>query len=258
MTVTGNDLVKLAREHVGEQYVFGIFVPKDNWKWKGPWDCAEFASWLVYQTANRLYGCMDNSHSPSIADAYTGYWVRDAKALGIRISIEQAARTRGAFVLRAPLDGITGHIVVSDGVGGTVEAHSTKRGVIQASLMQRRWDTGVLVSGVEYTEGPPVEVVGPKTLVYRMTTPPMKGPVVRDIQRALLDRGFDPGPTDGSYGALTRAAVLAFQTARGLLTDGDVGPKTAKALGITLPSPDERTLSARGGSRTHGRRKPKG
>jgi hypothetical protein len=236
MAMRGKDLVTLARDHVGEPYVLGIHVAKDNWEWQGPWDCAEFASWLVYQVADSLYGCDDDSNAPSVADAYTGYWVRDVRGLGRKISVEEAARTPGAFVLRAPLDGVMGHIVVSDGEGGTIEAHSTKRGVIEASLSERRWDTGVLIPDIKYEAGEPVDVPAPKLLVVRLTKPPMTGSVVREIQRALSEKGFDPGPIDGSFGALTRAAVGAFQAASGLLVDGEVGEKTARALGIELPS----------------------
>jgi len=210
MAVKGKDLVKLARKHVGERSVLGTLVPKDNWEWKGPWDCAEFASWLVYQVSEELYGCDDNSRSPSSADAYTGFWGRDVKAVGIKISVDQAARTPGAFVLRAPLPGAIGHLVVSDGEGGTIEAHSSRRGVIEAELSQRTWDLGILIPGVKYEEESSVELFVPKTMVLRMTRPPMKGAIVRKVQRALLEEGFDPGPLDGSYEELTRAAVLAF------------------------------------------------
>lgn len=237
MAVGGDDLVKLAQKHVGERYVLGTLVPKDNWEWKGPWDCAEFASWLVYQVSEQLYGCDENSRSPSSADAYTGFWGRDVKIVGIRISVDQAARTRGAFVLRAPLRDAIGHIVVSDGEGGTIEAHSSRRGVIEAELSQRTWDAGILIPGIEYEEESPVELTEPSTVVLRMTRPPMKGSIVRKVQKALLERGFDPGPIDGSYGALTRAAVLAFQSTRGIVVDGEVGEKTARALGLALPAP---------------------
>ena len=52
---SGSDLLKKAATHVGEQYLLGVVVPKDNAQWKGPWDCAEFASWCVFQAAGRLY-----------------------------------------------------------------------------------------------------------------------------------------------------------------------------------------------------------
>ena len=142
---TGNDLVQVALTHVGEQYIFGAPVPKDNPNWKGPWDCAEFTSWCVYQVCQKLYGCNNDSGSPASADAYTGFWGRDVQQLGIEVSVEQAAATPGALVLRNPGEKC-GHIVISDGNGGTVEAHSTARGVVTDTLSNRRWDIGILPS----------------------------------------------------------------------------------------------------------------
>src|SRR5215467_4469535 len=122
--ITGAKVLEIAQQHVGEKYILGVLVPKNNPNWKGPWDCAEFASWLVFQAAALLYGCDRDFGDPATADAFTGFWERDAKNLGQIIPIEQAARTPGANVLRAPQPGAIGHIVVSDGTGGTVEAHS--------------------------------------------------------------------------------------------------------------------------------------
>jgi len=58
---------------------------------------------------------------------------------------------------------------------------------------------------------------------------------VLDLQRILKAAGFDPGPLDGQMGRKTRAAIMAFQEARGLLVDGVVGPVTLAALGKPLP-----------------------
>lgn len=53
---------------------------------------------------------------------------------------------------------------------------------------------------------------------------------VRDIQTRLKAAGFDPGPIDGVMGPRTRAAIRAFQQAKGLTVDGVVGPQTWGAL----------------------------
>jgi murein L,D-transpeptidase YcbB/YkuD len=231
---TGGQIIQLAQQHVGEKYVFGVLVPKNNSAWKGPWDCAEFASWTIFQVVATLYGCDNDSGNPATADAFTGHWQRDATSLGEIISLDDAARTLGAAVLRIPQPGAVGHIVFSDGRGGTVEAHSTKDGVIRSTLANRRWDMGILVPGINYTQGSVVPVVPPTTVIYRMTTPLMVGDKIKEIQQALQDAGFDPGIIDGQFGPHTHAAVVAFQLSQGMLADGEVGPKTAAALGIQL------------------------
>jgi len=229
---SGERLLQLARQHIGEKYVLGVTVPKNNPNWKGPFDCAEFASWLTYQVAGTLYGCSDDSAPPETADAFTGFWARDAERLGKKVAWEEAAGTPGAFVLRVPQPGAMGHIVVSDGNGGTVEAYSTKRGVIKSTLALRRWDIGVLVLGIQYSAPAAVTVSLPKAAIFRLTQPPMAGPAVRKIQRALRTLGFNPGVVDGEFGPHTQAAVVAFQLSRGLVADGEVGPKTARSLGL--------------------------
>lgn len=54
--------------------------------------------------------------------------------------------------------------------------------------------------------------------------------VVREIQQALKDKGFDPGAIDGVWGRKTIAAVKQFQSQQGLTADGIVGAKTKAAL----------------------------
>jgi hypothetical protein len=60
--------------------------------------------------------------------------------------------------------------------------------------------------------------------------------LVRQLQQALADAGFDAGPADGTFGEQTEAAVVAFQEANGLSVDGRVGPETAEALNQALAS----------------------
>lgn len=63
------------------------------------------------------------------------------------------------------------------------------------------------------------------------------GPEVTMLQDALRASGFNPGANDGSFGAGTQAAVIAFQRSEGLLADGVVGPRTAAALGLAASAP---------------------
>ncbi|MGW0915389.1 peptidoglycan-binding domain-containing protein [Streptomyces sp. NPDC002784] len=72
-----------------------------------------------------------------------------------------------------------------------------------------------------------------------------KGLAVRRVQWALLDLGFDLPMfgADGDFGSETFGAVHAFQEARGLSRDGQVGPETMNRLDSEpLPSLDDQQL----------------
>jgi peptidoglycan hydrolase-like protein with peptidoglycan-binding domain len=51
-------------------------------------------------------------------------------------------------------------------------------------------------------------------------------PNMRQIQIALKNAGYDPGPIDGKNGKKTRDALKAFQKAKGLKPDGKAGKLT--------------------------------
>jgi peptidoglycan hydrolase-like protein with peptidoglycan-binding domain len=53
---------------------------------------------------------------------------------------------------------------------------------------------------------------------------------VRAVQRRLRSAEQDPGPADGVFGPRTEAAVMRFQSERGLAVDGVVGTQTWRAL----------------------------
>lgn len=56
------------------------------------------------------------------------------------------------------------------------------------------------------------------------------GAGVKQLQKRLKARGFNPGAIDGVFGNGTQAAVMAFQRSEGLLADGVVGPRTRGIL----------------------------
>ena len=63
-----------------------------------------------------------------------------------------------------------------------------------------------------------------------VTSPPMAGPAVLQIQEKLNALGYAPGKLDGVYGVATAGAVESFQRQNKLEVDGVVGPQTRAAL----------------------------
>lgn len=57
----------------------------------------------------------------------------------------------------------------------------------------------------------------------------------RLIQRGLLAEGFDPGPADGLFGPRTRAALRAWQSARGAAATGYLNGENEAALRAAAP-----------------------
>jgi len=55
-------------------------------------------------------------------------------------------------------------------------------------------------------------------------------PSVKQIQLALRNAGYNPGPIDGRMGKQTRQAIKTFQKANGLTPDGKIGRKTWELL----------------------------
>jgi peptidoglycan hydrolase-like protein with peptidoglycan-binding domain len=56
------------------------------------------------------------------------------------------------------------------------------------------------------------------------------GDAVTALQQRLTDLGYYNGPITGYFGSLTEAAVIEFQSDRGLIADGVVGASTTAAL----------------------------
>lgn len=234
--VTGRDLLNLAKTRIKEKYA-NVFVPKDQPNWHGPWDCAEFASWVVYQKAGKLFGCTDDEGNPSTTEAYSGAWVRDVEnGLLIQTNRETANTTAGVILIRKPpLPGRMGHVAISDGEGGTVEAAGTGLGVKAGKVEGRLWHYFAMVPDVTYRSGGAFVASKPSPFFMTLEDPNISGALVKRVQRALKEAGFNPGKIDGLYGPHTVAAVFAFQTLNRLVADGIVGPYTAKKLGVVWP-----------------------
>ena len=212
-------MIGAAKSRVGGRYILGARAVYSQTSYAGPWDCAELVTWAAYQATGKLYGVTAQG------DAYSGAWAAEKE---IRIAVEVAASTPGAVLIRAPgAPGQLGHVAISLGRGETVEAHSTRHGVILSTSIGRRWDLGLLLPGLVYEVGAPIMMYPPR--VFRIGT---SGPKVESIQLRLAILGYQPGMIDGVYGPQTAAAVKKYQLDSGLLPDGEAGPVTLAALAL--------------------------
>ncbi len=230
---TGDALLLLAGQHLGEAAGCGVTVPKDNPRWRGPWDAAEFVTWVVCRCTGRLHGCGNHSVHPSMARASAQAWFDDI-ALGTLASVDrvEANTVAGVVLVRLPPwpEHGGGQVALSDGQGGTVEVLGRSRGVARGRVEGRLWHAFGRLPGLAYRQARESFVPRPLPELLAWREVPLRGPRVRAVQRALKAAGIDPGALDGTYGAHTVAAVTAFQRHKGLIADGVVGPVTARAL----------------------------
>lgn len=81
--------------------------------------------------------------------------------------------------------------------------------------------------------------LNPSSLLAAATPAPATPPAdhllpasVRAVQARLGTLGFYNGPVDGVWGQGTETAIQGFQRARGLPSDGQLGPATVTAMGL--------------------------
>ena len=65
-----------------------------------------------------------------------------------------------------------------------------------------------------------------------MTSSRYDAALVRSVQQALNDKGYNAGPVVGQWGPSTENAVMRFQQASGLPQTGDLERSTLAALGV--------------------------
>lgn len=63
-----------------------------------------------------------------------------------------------------------------------------------------------------------------------------RGEAVKELQQALIEKGYDIGEADGIFGIKTKTALMEYQKANGLKVDGIAGPETLSSLKINAPS----------------------
>lgn len=144
----------------------------------------------------------------------------------------------GAPVRRAALTAVVG-------VGGVVGVALFVGGLVVATDGTPVSADREVAAPTTTTEAPTTTTTAPTTTTEAPTTtttaPPSaaadgtlelgeSGPEVQALQDRLAALGYWLGTPDGTYGQLTRQAVMAFQKVEGLARDGVAGPATQQAL----------------------------
>jgi peptidoglycan hydrolase-like protein with peptidoglycan-binding domain len=125
---------------------------------------------------------------------------------------------------------------------GTQVAALFKTGDLEGGISMSVKNVGIMLlsTALILTAAPIVSAQSHKTTEYgdahKATTSPEE---VRDIQTALKDAGFDPGPVDGVIGPRTTKAIRTFQFHTGTLATGRLNDETLTTLGIRMSVPTE-------------------
>lgn len=106
-----------------------------------------------------------------------------------------------------------------DGTADAVLAFQHSRGLDADALVGNDTWRALYEAGYE---------IGDRVLFYRK--PLMRGDDVADLQRRLNELGFDADKVDGMFGPLAHAALLDFQSNRGMVEDGIAGPAVISEL----------------------------
>jgi peptidoglycan hydrolase-like protein with peptidoglycan-binding domain len=99
-------------------------------------------------------------------------------------------------------------------------------------------------SGLLQTPRPPAGAAEAPASVAAVADPDL----VRALQRELAQRGYRPGPRDGTADAATRAAIMAWQQDHGLTPSGEPSEALLKSMlfdGAVRPGAKQAARAAR-------------
>jgi hypothetical protein len=113
------------------------------------------------------------------------------------------------------------HVGIYMGDGTVIHAKGRDWGVVREPLQADGWNRYGRLKA--FSKGKSIPSF---TRTLKRTTPTTRGDDVREVQQALIAKGFDPKGVDGLYGPNTEKAVSAFQRAAGIKADGIVGSDT--------------------------------
>ena len=185
------------------------------------YDCSGLGVYFLYNLKKAVSGDMSSN-----------------TMLGECEKISRSELKPGDFVFRTYSSGKAYHIGYVVDNGNVIESKGRDYGVVKKPLNywgSSYWNTYGRSPWVETgtAEKPETGSVWTVSRLLKKTSPLMAGTDVRELQKALIAKGYSCGGTgaDGEYGKNTEAAVEKFQKAKGLQADGIAGEKTVTALG---------------------------
>lgn len=209
-----------------------------KWIGKRVWDCSGMFSWSFSELGGYMY------HGSNTI--WRKYCTAKGKLKSGRRDDGQALRAGTAVFLTK--DDNRHHIGLYIGDGYCIEAKGTAYGVVKSKITH--WDEWGELSGVDYSEANITEENG---VVYLETLKlGSQGEAVVTAQAYLNVWAISVGGIgiveDGKFGTATKAAVMTFQNAQGLVVDGIVGTQTWAALqGLPEREADDPSEGANGG-----------
>lgn len=194
---------------------------------------------------------------PAFTNRHASNGCPDKSANGMLSWLKSQGTSHGKIATLPEVPGVllfsSGHTGVYIGGGYAVEARGFNYGVVKTKVKDRTWTEWAYLPASILTydtaDGTIVPVqAAPSSAstlgnrLLKLKSPNMKGEDVAELQVALTALGFNCGTVDGIFGKNTQAGVKAFQTAAGILVDGDFGPESKAALdalrALTAPAPE--------------------
>lgn len=252
--IAANDLIRLFRQALAEKWGYIWGAAGETWtqakqdkatraetvkyghKWIGKRvaDCSGLFAWAFKQLGGRIYHGSNTIWRSYLSDR------GDLLPDGQRSDGKPLLPGTAVFQMTPDPKQDDGqnqqHIGLYIGSDQVIEAYSTRRGVVVTDLVSRKWEQWGELKNVDYTG---IIDTAPVRPTLRKGD---KGEAVRELQEALVGRGYDlpSSGIDGDYGNETRGAVIAFQQDAGLAVDGVVGPATWAALDVAQIAPEEK------------------
>lgn len=156
----------------------------------------------------------------------------DTTANGLKSSCTKVSSSEirpGYFVFKNDSTGRAYHIGYVVEGSNVVEARGRAYGVVKRPFKDGGWDWCGKPKFFKFDE--PATTTWTCSRNLKLTSPQMSGDDVKNLQKALKEKGYTITTITGKFGAQTKQAVLDFQKDNKLTADGIAGKNTITKLG---------------------------